>query len=73
MGRLFSQDLDLYKKLIGENRHVRTTVEIFLSALEEGRKHLLGHENGKTDTVFLEEIHEFLGTFPKTLSTKAMS
>lgn len=65
MGRLFAQDLDLYKKLIGENRHVRTAVEIFLAAMEEGREHLLSHENGKTDTVFLEAIRESFGTFPQ--------
>jgi len=65
MGRLFAQDHDIYKKLIGENRHVRPAVEIFLSAVEEGREHLLSHENGKTDTIFLEAIHEFLGTFPR--------
>ena len=65
MGRLFAQDLDLYKKLIGENRHVRTAVEIFLAAMEEGREHLLSHETGKTDTVFLEAIRESFGTFPQ--------
>ena len=65
MGRLFAQDLDLYRKLIGENRHIRTAVDIFLSAVEEGQEKLLTRENGETDTAFLEEIREFLGTFPQ--------
>ena len=61
IGRLFAQDLDLYKNLIGQNKYVEETLEAFLSSLEEGKDCLLSGMDKKT--VFLESIRDFLGEF----------
>lgn len=61
IGRLFAQDLDLYKNLIGQNKYVEETLEAFLSSMEEGKDCLLSGKDKKT--LFLESIRDFLGEF----------
>ncbi len=62
IGRLFSQDTELYANLIGKNRHVKEALENFMSAMEEGKESLLsGREEDKT--AYLENIRGFLGDF----------
>lgn len=63
IGRLFAQDLDLYKNLIGQNKYVEETLEAFLSSMEEGKDCLLSGTDKKT--VFLESIRDFLGEFSR--------
>ena len=62
IGRLFSQDIELYANLIGKNRHVKEALETFMSAMEEGKESLLsGQEEDKI--AYLENIRGFLGDF----------
>lgn len=62
VGRLFAQDLDLYKNLIGQNRFTLEALEAFSSAISEGKEALLS-DQGNNARAFLEEIREFLGDF----------
>jgi prephenate dehydrogenase len=62
IGRLFAQDLNLYADLIAENGYVGEAVEIFLSALEEGRRSLLSGQK-ENAAAFLHDIRRFLGNF----------
>jgi len=65
LGRLFSQDLDLYSNLIGKNAYMKDALEIFSNALNEGEECLLYGSNGEKRS-YLEEIREFLGDFCQT-------
>ena len=57
-GRLFAQDLGLYKSIITNNKYFNDVFEIFLSSVYEGKSALLsGYENG--GTAYLESIREF--------------
>jgi len=62
IGRLLSQDLNLYDDLIGGNRHVPEVLEEFRSILDEGKERLLSGNKGE-GAVFMEEISEFFGHF----------
>jgi prephenate dehydrogenase len=64
VGRLFALDLELYQSLIGKNRYTKDVLEVFLSALDEGKEALMSgqDENG---TEYLESIRGFLGPFCK--------
>ena len=58
IGRLFAQDLDLYKSLINKNVHFKDALEVFLSAVNEGKSALLsGHDD--SGSLFLKNIREF--------------
>jgi len=65
LGRLFSQDLDLYSNLIGKNTYMKDALEIFSSTLHEGEECLMYGKNGDK-LAYLEEIREFLGDFCQT-------
>ncbi|MEE8397503.1 MAG: prephenate dehydrogenase/arogenate dehydrogenase family protein [Desulfobacterales bacterium] len=62
VGRLFAQDLDLYKNLIGKNRFTLEALDAFSSALSEGKEALLSGQDDSA-TAFLAEIQTFLGDF----------
>jgi len=62
IGRLLSQDLNLYDDLIGGNRHVPVVMEEFSSALNEAKQRLLSGNKGE-GTVFMEEISQFFDHF----------
>ena len=62
IGRLLSQDLNLYDDLIGGNRYVPEVLEEFRSALNEGKERLLLGNKGE-GVAFMEEISEFFGHF----------
>ncbi len=58
IGRLFAQDLDLYKSIINNNKHFNNVFEVFLSSVHEGKSVLLsGHDDG--GSLYLENIREF--------------
>jgi prephenate dehydrogenase len=58
IGRLFAQEIDLYRKIINKNKYFNETLEIFLSAVSEGKGLLL---SGSDDDglIYLESIREF--------------
>ena len=62
IGRLLSQDLNLYDDLIGGNRYVPDVLEEFRSVLNEGKERLLSGNKGE-GVAFMEEISEFFGHF----------
>ena len=58
IGRLFAQDLDLYKSIINNNKYFKDVFEVFLSSVYEGKSALLSDpENG--GSLYLENIREF--------------
>lgn len=57
IGRLFAQDINLYKSIIKDNKHFNDVFEIFLSSLHEGRNALLYDSDGGIP--YLQNIHEF--------------
>ncbi|MDP3285072.1 MAG: prephenate dehydrogenase/arogenate dehydrogenase family protein [Desulfobacterales bacterium] len=58
IGRLFAQDLDLYKSIINNNKHFNDVFEVFLSSVYEGKSAFLSDsENG--GSLYLENIREF--------------
>jgi len=58
IGRLFAQDLDLYKSIINNNKYFNDVFEVFLSSVYEGKSALLsGHDDG--GSLYLENIREF--------------
>lgn len=65
IGRLFAQDLDLYKNLISKNKYVPEALEVFLSSFDEGKKHLLSGQDGQDEkgTLFMKQIHGFFEDF----------
>ena len=62
IGRLLSQDLNLYDDLIGGNRHVPEMLEEFRSVLNEGKQRLLSGNKGEGAS-FMEEICQFFDHF----------
>jgi len=62
IGRLLSQDPNLYDDLIGGNRYVTEVVEEFSSVLNEGKERLLSGSKGE-GAAFMEEIGNFYGDF----------
>ena len=62
IGRLLSQDLNLYDDLIGGNSHVPEILEEFRSVLNEGKERLLSGNKGE-GAAFMEEISDFFGPF----------
>ena len=60
IGRLLSQDLNLYDDLIGGNRYLPEVLEEFRSVLNEGEEKLLSGNKGE-GAAFMEEISEFFG------------
>jgi len=62
IGRLLSQDLNLYDDLIGGNKHVPDVLEKFSAVLNEGKEMLLSGNKDK-GVAFLGEIGKFYGDF----------
>jgi len=62
IGRIFAQDLDLYRSLIQQNRHVSQAIAAFLSAMDECRAALASNPPDSENRL-LEEIHDFLNAF----------
>jgi prephenate dehydrogenase len=62
IGRLLSQDLNLYDDLIGGNRHTAGVLEKFIAVLNEGKQRLLSGSKGE-GAAYMEEISEFFGNF----------
>jgi len=62
IGRLLSQDPNLYDDLIGGNRYVPEVLEEFRSVLNEGEERLLSGSKGE-GAAFMEEIGNFYGDF----------
>ncbi|MCF8069726.1 MAG: prephenate dehydrogenase/arogenate dehydrogenase family protein [Desulfobacterales bacterium] len=60
VGRLFAQDLSMFSKIIGKNRHARDVLGIFKDAIDESKALLLTDNNG-SGVEFMESIHGFLG------------
>ncbi len=58
IGRLFAQDIDLYKSLINKNKNFKDVLEIFISAMDEGKDALLSGQD-ESGTMFMENIREF--------------
>lgn len=58
IGRLFAQDLDLYKSIINKNKHFNDVLEVFLSAANEGKSVLLSGDDDD-GSLYLENIREF--------------
>lgn len=65
LGRLFSQDLDLYANLIGKNAYMKDALEVFVNAFNEGKACLINGNNGEKQS-YLGEIRTFLGDFCET-------
>jgi len=62
VGRLFAQDLGLYKHLIGNNPYMAEVLETFLSAMTQAKESLLTQPKDNPSD-FLEEIRNFIGSF----------
>jgi prephenate dehydrogenase len=62
IGRLFGQDLSLYRNLIKQNPHVPQAVDTFLAAMEECRAHFAS-DSPHSDNRLMKEIHDFLNAF----------
>ncbi|MDY6792802.1 MAG: prephenate dehydrogenase/arogenate dehydrogenase family protein [Thermodesulfobacteriota bacterium] len=62
IGRILSQDPNLYDDLIGGNRHVSEMLEEFSSVLNEGKQRLLSGNKGEGAS-FMEEISQFFDHF----------
>jgi len=62
IGRLLSQDLNLYDDLIGGNKHVPEVLKEFRSILDEGKERLLSGNKGE-GAAFMEEIRNLFGSF----------
>ncbi len=62
IGRLLSQDLNLYDDLIGGNRYLPEILEEFRSVLNEGKERLLSGNKGE-GAAFMEEISDFFDPF----------
>jgi prephenate dehydrogenase len=62
IGRLLSQDPNLYDDLIGGNRYVPDVLEEFSFVLNEGKKRLLSGSKGE-GAAFMEEIGKFYSDF----------
>ncbi|MFH2043879.1 MAG: prephenate dehydrogenase/arogenate dehydrogenase family protein [Pseudomonadota bacterium] len=58
IGRLFAQDLDLYKNLISKNKHFKEVLEVFISAMDESNDALLSGQDERA-ILFMETIREF--------------
>jgi prephenate dehydrogenase len=58
IGRLFAQDLELYRTIINENRHFSEVLDVFLSVVREGKSSILSGNNHK-GLLYLENIREF--------------
>ncbi|MDY6906588.1 MAG: prephenate dehydrogenase/arogenate dehydrogenase family protein [Thermodesulfobacteriota bacterium] len=61
IGRLFSQDLDLYAELVRDNKYATEIVDRFSAAMDENRQHFF--EGSDTDLMaYLEDLREFIGS-----------
>jgi len=63
IGRLFAQDLDLYRDLVRKNPYVDATLKAFLDALDEGRRELIHSDGDKAGSDFMENIHAFFKNY----------
>ena len=63
IGRLFAQDLELYRDLIRNNPYVEATLKTFLSALDEGRRELIHSDCDASGSDFMENIHAFFKNY----------
>ncbi len=62
IGRLFSQDPDLYASIVGSNRHVKDVMAIFMSAMYEAKESLFSDKEGEA-TAYLNDIRDFFEKF----------
>lgn len=62
IGRLLAQDLELYRNLINKNPYVKTAVDTFAAALEEGGRQIMS-DNIDSGTEYLKSIRQFFGDF----------
>lgn len=58
IGRLFAQDLDLYRSIINKNKHFGEVLDVFMSAVQEGQSSILSG-NDHNGLLYLENIREF--------------
>jgi len=65
IGRMFAQDLTLYRDLIRNNPYAENTLTTFMAALEESRRELgpAGPEGEGNGDHFMQHICDFLGPF----------
>lgn len=60
IGRLFSQDLDLYAELVRDNKYATEIIDRFTAAMAENRQHFFAGSD--TDLMaYLHDLHRFLG------------
>lgn len=60
IGRLFSQDLDLYAELVRDNHYATEIIDRFTAAMDENRRHFFAGD--ETDLMaYLQELRRFLG------------
>jgi len=64
IGRLLSQDLNLYDDLIGGNRYLPEVLEEFYLVLQEGKERLISGKKGE-GALFMKEIRDFFGQLCK--------
>ncbi len=62
IGRLFAQDPYLYSTLVGDNKHVKDVLGMFLESLDEGKEAMLSDDIDQS-VHFLNDIKSFLGDF----------
>lgn len=58
IGRLFAQDLDLYRSIINKNKYFDEVLDVFLSEVREGQSSILSGNDHK-GLLYLENIREF--------------
>ena len=64
IGRLFAQDHELFKDLIGNNKYMNTVLDTFTAAMDEAREHLVP-EKDENSAAFMREIKDFIGDFTR--------
>ncbi|MEW6674231.1 MAG: prephenate dehydrogenase/arogenate dehydrogenase family protein [Thermodesulfobacteriota bacterium] len=63
IGRLFAQDLELFRDLIRNNPHMGETLKTFMTALDESRRELIASDAQADTGDYLHDIHGFLEKF----------
>lgn len=58
IGRLFAQDLDLYRNIINKNKYFGEALDVFMSAVRDGQNAILSGNDNK-GLLYLENIREF--------------
>ncbi|OQY11975.1 MAG: hypothetical protein B6I31_03970 [Desulfobacteraceae bacterium 4572_19] len=62
LGRMFAQDLDLYATLIGGNKYVKDTLDLFQESMEEVNRGLLSSNHNK-GVKLLNSVQTYLGDY----------